>query len=52
MYDFRGIDMKRMPIFFATLALVLISSIGGSAQSHRLLRQPPETKLPGYLPYD
>jgi hypothetical protein len=52
MYDFRGIDMKRAPIYFATLALMLMSSIGGSAQSNKLLRQPPETKLPGYLPCD
>lgn len=39
--------MKRMPVYFATLALTLISSIGGSAQSNKLLRQPSETKLPG-----
>lgn len=39
--------MKRMPIYFATLALILISSICGTAQSNNLLRQPSETKLPG-----
>ena len=39
--------MKRMPIYVAFLALMLIGSVCATAQSNKLLRQPSETKLPG-----